>query len=210
MGRGRKEKIVVLSHEKILFDCRRDLLEMLPFNIFLGVLVLIWMGFIGALVLFNASDFLGTFAQDGIFFVIKLILIVFVGVLVPLWLILVPVISIFEEIFLYLQIKNQKYDVFDDVLVSVSSSEAYPVSIRDRLLLRTSKYRTVNYYATLYFSGAGRLPVGRRMYEWAEIGDRSYIVMLRGKTPEVYGVYSQKLYLWEGDPQPLVKKANMR
>lgn len=206
-GEDEKKKITVISHEKILFDCRRNLFDALPFNILIVVFSLIVMGFIDALVFFFAPEFLGTFAQGGIFFVIKLILIVFIGVMVPLWLVLVPVIGIFEEVLLYFQIKNQKYDVFDDVLISASSSEAYPVSIRDRLLFRAGRYESTNYYATLYFSGAGRLPVGRRMYEWAEIGDRSYIVILQGKTPEVYGVYSQKIYRWEGDPQPLVKKS---
>ena len=202
-----KKKITVISHEKILSECRRNLLDATPFSIYTVVMVLIVMCGIGALLLFNASDFLGTLEQGGIFFVIKLILVVFVGALAPLWFISACVIGIFEGVSLYMQIKNQKYDVLDDVLIGASPSEAYPVSIRDRLLLRAGKYETTNYYATLYFSGAGRLPVGRRMYEWAEIGDRSYIVMLQGKEPTVYGVYSQKLYRWEGDPQPLLKKS---
>ncbi|MBQ8356641.1 MAG: hypothetical protein IJX39_02415 [Clostridia bacterium] len=180
-------------------------MDFLPPWLFAQGLVLLATVAIVALLIAAFSDFLGDFADGAFVYIVKLFMVIFcvAGCCLPF---AVSVLSALDMMIEYRKIRQGRYIVVDDVLSASSSSEVYPPSLWERLQgMGGSRYETPH-YATFYFSRSGRHPVSERMYENGKKGDRYYILILDGKKQKIYGIYSQKLYRWEGEPVPIKAK----
>ena len=200
-GEEEKDKIKILSHESIIAECNKQHSDLLIMDVIYSLLVFAVTVAIEALLICNISNFVGNFEDGGFVFVIKLIVII-LGVIMAMWPLTMMVLNWVETRILVSRINKGKYTVIDDIVVTSSPSEAYPISFWDRLRGKGSRYSYAYYYPTLYFSRSGQYPVSRGTYDSAQSGDRYFVVVMNGKKGEIYGVYSQKHYRWEGDPVP--------
>ena len=149
-GEEEKDKIKILSHESIIAECNKAHSDLLIMNVIYSLLVFAVTVAIEALLICNISNFVGNFEDGGFVFVIKLIVII-LGVIMAMWPLTMMVLNWVETRMLVSRINKGKYTVIDDIVVTSSPSEAYPISFWDRLRGKGSRYSYAYYYPTLYF-----------------------------------------------------------
>ena len=199
-GEEEKDKVRILSHERLLFEHEKGRKEAALWNWGLFAVSLIVGVLISMLMVYNISDFFVDFSKFPIVFLLQLILII-IGWACVWWPFACSVMEIVDDWRLHVKIRDRKYTVVDDVVIASSSGEIHPTSFWRKLRGHGRRYEPER-YATLYFSKSGRQPVGRGMYEHCPRGARCYVVLLDGKEPKVYCIYHQDFYRWEGEPAP--------
>ncbi|MBE6595983.1 MAG: MerC domain-containing protein [Ruminococcaceae bacterium] len=200
-GEEEKNKIRVLSHEGLVYGCQKEIKGDLPFSVLTTVICFIVGLLAMLLIIWGASGDLVSFEEHPVIYV-GMLLFIIVGVAAVWWPAVVCILDLVEDWSVYRRLRDRKYTVVDDIVVAASSSEVYPQSFWECMRKMERRYETPH-YATLYFSRSGRHPVSRMTYENSEKGDRFFVILIDGKKPKVYGIYSQKFYRWEGEPTPI-------
>lgn len=199
-GEEEKDKIRILSHDRLVYGYYKATKENLPSSVLMAIATAVVGTLATLLVIWGASGDLVSFSEHPIIY-IGMLLFIIVGVAAVWWPAVVCILDLVEDWSTYRRLRDRKYTVVDDIVVASSSSEVYPESFWERMRKMERRYETPH-YATLYFSRSGRHPVSGALYESTQKGDRYLVILIDGKTPKVYGIYNQKVYRWEGEPQP--------
>ena len=200
-GEEEKDKIRILSHDRLVYGYYKATKEGLPSSVLMAIAAAVVGTLATLLVVWSASGDLVSFSEHPIIY-IGMLLFIIVGVAAVWWPAVVCILDLVEDWSTYRRLRDRKYTVVDDIVVAASSSEVYPQSFWECMRKMERRYETPH-HATLYFSKSGRHPVSRMTYENSEKGDRFFVILIDGKKPKVYGIYSQKFYRWEGEPIPI-------